>query len=61
MRVDKIFLIVCEGFLNKLRHVILCADQPDVERALFECLHRFEGGLAGDGKLDMRVLADKGL
>ena len=41
---------------NKRRHVILCADQPDVERALFERLHRFEGrGLAGDGKLDMRV------
>ena len=55
---DKNILNVGEGFKNKRRHVILCAD---VERALFERLHRFEGGLAGDGKLDMRVLADKGL
>lgn len=61
MRGDKNILNVGEGFKNERRHVILCADQPDVERALFECLHRFEGGLAGDGKLDMRVLADKGL
>ena len=28
---------------------------------MFERLHRFEGGLTGDGELDMRVLADKGL
>ena len=58
---DKNILNVGEGIKNERRHVILCADQPDVEGALFQCLHRFEGGLTGNGELDMWVLTDKGL